>query len=230
MEGQDQFQVITTADGSPTLVFRGEPMHSRQGAWAETFYVYGTVVDIVLARGWLPHFMSLGLGLGYVELMTAAKLIGRPVKDSFQLVTFEEQTELTKRFHNWLRGADQKWTSLFDQIFEPLAGRYRVSKKQVSDALTEPSWLVQGALTVNSQAPFKVSGIFFDAFSEATSPELWREEFLEAFLEKFAAEKCVLATYAAKGSMKRALKKKGFKLIEREGFGTKRESTLAVRD
>ncbi|MCC7441161.1 MAG: hypothetical protein IT285_05995 [Bdellovibrionales bacterium] len=71
--------------------------------------------------------------------------------------------------------------------------------------------------------------IAFDAYSGNTSPDLWDEAFLGRFLDRFAAPECVLATYAFKGALRRALESRGFTVERRPGFGAKRECTLAWR-
>jgi tRNA U34 5-methylaminomethyl-2-thiouridine-forming methyltransferase MnmC len=48
-------------------------------------------------------------------------------------------------------------------------------------------------------------------------------------LGRILAPQAVLATYAATGTMNRALRTLGFKILEKPGFQGKRESTLAVR-
>lgn len=76
---QEKFIFVTTADGSPTLRFRldngaseSEAMHSLKGALSETQYIYGTAMELALAQGFAPKILSLGLGIGYVEILAAA--------------------------------------------------------------------------------------------------------------------------------------------------------------
>jgi hypothetical protein len=49
-----------------------EAMHSLKGAFSETIYIYGTAIELGLAKGFEPRVLSLGLGLGYVELLAVA--------------------------------------------------------------------------------------------------------------------------------------------------------------
>jgi hypothetical protein len=75
-----QFFVVETADGSLTACFgEGETMHSLRGAFNETVYIYGTALDRARSAAtrssqlsFSPRTLSLGLGLGYVEILSAA--------------------------------------------------------------------------------------------------------------------------------------------------------------
>lgn len=93
------------------------------------------------------------------------------------------------------------------------------------------TWLLSGALASDTLPPQRgaANGVFWDAFSDKTSPELWDAAFLGDFLSGACAERCILATYAAKGILRRALATAGFLCLPRGGFGGKRESTFAVR-
>jgi tRNA U34 5-methylaminomethyl-2-thiouridine-forming methyltransferase MnmC len=71
--------------------------------------------------------------------------------------------------------------------------------------------------------------IAFDAFSSKSTPELWTRDFLDHFLASACDDSCVLSTYACTGNLKRALIDAGFELRIREGYASKRDSTLAVR-
>ena len=81
--------------------------------------------------------------------------------------------------------------------------------------------------------------ILYDAYSPASSPELWQSDFLESFLANHVSHMsnishggtrtAVFASYASRTSLKQSLRKQGFILEKRKGFGSKRECTLAYR-
>jgi tRNA U34 5-methylaminomethyl-2-thiouridine-forming methyltransferase MnmC len=75
-----------------------------------------------------------------------------------------------------------------------------------------------------------VTCVFYDAYSKKMDADLWQETSLVTRLDPLLARNCVLSTYAATGTMKRALKTLGFRLLPRTGFLGKRESTLAIRE
>src|SRR5690606_37032809 len=106
----------------------------------------------------------------------------------------------------------------------------RPIRERLRDWLGAGRLRIEGALSASAPLPAEpVSAMLFDAYSKATSPELWDETFLKDFLARACAGRCALATYAAQGSLKRALLASGFRLEERAGFSGKRESTFALR-
>lgn len=103
------FVLETTADGSPTVRIQNqdgslsEAMHSLRGALSETVYIYGTAISTCLERNFSPRVLSMGLGLGYVELLSSALFLKAGVpfeKRSGQ--SFEILPELRDGFSQWL--------------------------------------------------------------------------------------------------------------------------------
>ena len=70
--------------------------------------------------------------------------------------------------------------------------------------------------------------IYFDAFGARVQPELWTEEIFETMYKalKFNG---VLVTYAAKGSVRRAMESVGFKVERLPGPPGKREMLRATK-
>jgi|GEM_PF-367453 len=101
--------LIQTADGSYSLRYfldegrLTEPMHSSKGAWSETLHIYYPALSRSLA-GFSPHqaqwnVASIGLGLGYNEILAAALALKNNLKsDSLEIVSFESQAELRAAF------------------------------------------------------------------------------------------------------------------------------------
>ena len=236
--------ILKTEDGSPTLVDlntpNSEPMHSIQGAWSETLHVYEPVLTEVLDRKWKPRFLSVGLGLGYIEMMLFSKLASRYVvewPEAFELLTLEKNRKLETEFLTWFLHRDGSAPSplwkVYDENLKVCARHFHVDPKVVqflmkSSFLTQ-KWQFGGELTNEVQFPEKFSGIFFDAYSKNTSPELWEEGFFGRFLKNAASPTCVFATYAANALLKRSLFVNGFLVEPRKGFGGKRECTLAFK-
>jgi hypothetical protein len=111
------FNLVETADGSLTAQFGDhETMHSLRGAFNETVYIYGTALDRSRAKVKNPRTLSLGLGVGYVEILSAAyalKAGESPRGESFELVD-----DLTESFRAWLSGAPEVLVphSLYEDI------------------------------------------------------------------------------------------------------------------
>lgn len=238
-----KFQFVKTEDGSLTARIGApdapmeecsEAMHSLRGAFSETLYIYGTAIQKAVDNQAPERVLSMGLGLGYVELLAAAIALksGRRVRGE----SFESVPELRRYFEAWLQKTDdlpRDFATTYDSILTRTAEAIRTDAHEVREALAtavnDGAWLVRGELTAETafQEPFGC--ICFDAFSSKTTPDLWTEDFLRAFLKKTAAPRCVLSTYACTGALKRALKAEGFDVTIREGFSSKRDSTFATR-
>lgn len=229
------FQVLITEDGTPTLKgATGEPMHSLRGALSETQYIYGPVVQEVISKSWPPRFLSLGLGLGYVELVTLAMGAQQQLPwEKFYLHTFESEKYLRQCLQKFFEGAPGS-NPLYAKVLSSVAEAFAMEPESLHRLgrrlLQTGVWVIDQAL----ESPLewsgeKFSGIFFDAFSSKSSPQLWTQEFLEDFLSTYAGSKCSLSTYAATGPLRRALAAQGFEVRRPPGFGGKRQCVRAVR-
>ena len=241
----------------PIDVF-SESMHSLKGAFSETVYIYGTAIETCL-KGLIenstahsplpaPRIFSLGLGLGYVEILAAALILKTArefpgIRQTAGGESFEIVPELRDWFGAWVLGNENSPSSStpvpenFQQAYEDILGRTAeqtaISAPEILTQLREmilsERWKIRPALTTSTGFNQKFQCICFDAFSSKTSPDLWTEEFLTDFFNKVAADSCVLATYACTGALKRTLRSAGFELTIRQGFSSKRDSTFAVR-
>ena len=75
-------------------------MHSLQGAFSETVYVYAPVWQHVRSQGLPPHYVSMGLGLGYVEVLLARAYHQASVQEqqALRVVSFESDPILRQCF------------------------------------------------------------------------------------------------------------------------------------
>jgi hypothetical protein len=239
-----KFQFVKTEDGSLTARIGApgtpmedcsEAMHSLRGAFSETVYIYGSAIQKAADDGMAEPVLSMGLGLGYVELLAAAIALkaGRNVRgESFEIVP-----ELREYFQAWLCDTGElpaDFAVAYDSILKRTAESIRVDadhlRQSFADAVATGDWLIRDELTAETTFSTKFGCICFDAFSSKTTPNLWTEEFLQEFLKKTSASQCVLSTYACTGALKRALKSEGFEVKIREGFSSKRDSTFATRN
>jgi len=246
--------LIRTADGSPSLRYRSctsahwtEPMHSSKGAWSETLHVY----EPALARAFehLPpghtiSIASIGLGLGYNELLSVAMSLrlGRRPEDIF-IVSFESQPELRSAFemkfrHNNTTLLPPALNAAYDNILNQISAQFSLPSSTLQHYLDDvfccQNFQMTGALeTVSlenlSLPPERCHCVLFDAFSPDSSPDLWDEELLQQIVARLCASDCVFASYASRTGLKRILKNQGFILEKVSGFAGKRERTLAVR-
>lgn len=246
LDSNNPFQIEITQDGSPTLRLRdssglGESMHNLKGAFSETLYIY--LPTLQRAFEWQEpetRLLSVGLGLGYNELLSAAFTLKNYPNHPWRLLSYESKDFLRRYFMSWLDGnpgvsqTDSDLFGVYDVILDLVSREMNVSQTAVRNRLkqmaAEKTWMLCETLNPCEDPPFRVHGIFYDAFSSQTSPELWKENNLDQFFIRFADAPCFLSTYAATGSLKRALKKADFKVDFVPGFGGKRQSTTALRD
>ncbi len=241
------FEIEMTGDGSPSLRMlqpvapdrdKGESMHHSGGACAETNLIYGLPIRETLEKISRPHFLIVGLGLGYIELVIAREALRRGLKpqDIAQITSFESVPELREYFHLWLSNSVDELSAevvdAYDTVLKFILQDLQISPQTIKDFLLyhfPVSEKIQAALTEQIEFKPQYHCFLYDAFSSKTSPHLWDEEFLRTFLGRASAESCQLSTYACKASLKRALVNQGFEVIVREGFQGKRNSTLGVR-
>jgi hypothetical protein len=226
-----QVFILPTQDGSPTarLSPDGELMHSSFGAWSETLYIYKPAATLVFEKGWPNRFLSVGLGMGYVEMMIIAEAMACQKDPALvEILSFENSPLILGEFDKWVRTGE---SAVFESSLRWVAQHYghepRFLYSKLAESFNSGRWIIEKELVeIKPHGPF--SAVFYDAFSKKSGEEVWAEEFLNQFLKTYCSEKCVFTTYAATSALKRALKSKGFLLSEKPGFTGKRESTWAV--
>lgn len=226
--------VEITKDGSPTLRMNGslqdplytEQMHYSTGAASETIYIYGEAIKQAQAfiQSSESRYLVVGLGLGYIEV-----LISLMSRGNFKhILSFEKDADLIQDFLDWQNAQD---SNLYDQVTQSLIDQLHMKhsldevKRSLKDKL-EIKTALESPLNPTSQ---KFNVICYDAFSSKMDTKLWEADFLDRFVREYSADLCVFASYSKTGALNRALKQNGFKLIERKGFSTKRECTLAIK-
>lgn len=219
------FEVLTTADGSPTLrPLGGEAMHSLAGARSETDWVYGHAMRTARDAGLAPSLLSIGLGLGYVEASAIAIWGMTP---DLAIQSWEARADLRELWQQVLAGADQLAnTNPLLEVIVAATGRALPLLRQL---YASGRWSLQPALSLDALPEQRFSVIAFDAYSEKSSPDLWTPELIGALLDRASSDRCILATYASKGVLRRELQARGFTVERRPGFAGKRECTLATR-
>ena len=225
-----QFEEIETGDGSPSLKGLSpdsEPMHNRAGALSESRWIYGRLIDPSFQLK-NPHFLSLGLGLGYNEILIAEAGI-RTGQDWF-CHSFEANEVLVEQFLSSLKNPQKENgpAQTYKKIFSFFKDSEKI-RQSLLKAHQEKRWVIEGALTTESKPLFPIQAYLWDAFSQRTSPDLWNEKFLADFLLRTRDQKSAgFTTYACTGSLKRALTEAGFRVETQEGFAGKRNSTFAT--
>ncbi len=206
-------------------------MHHSGGAAAETVYIYGQAIDHALQMfGENCQTCVVGLGLGYIEIAWAVRLIKKGFSPSKELFfqSFETVSELKLNFKTWLES--DGFHPIYDLIVSKLESEISINeiKKILVSALKNGSVLL-GDISLSQPLDLKSNLICYDAFSRKTNEGLWSFEFLDFFLKNHCAKNCVFTTYACTVNLRKSLVENGFEFTKRPGFGGKRESTYAER-
>jgi hypothetical protein len=231
-ESEPSFKRHITEDGSPTMSLSPtwEPMHALDGAFTETIYIYQPTAEKALQMVTAPRFLSMGLGLGYNEMLVAFECL-KAGQTPEKIYSYEKMDFLIEHFRRWLLGEATELSDIYDLILQFFCTKYGREETEARSflkrLLTEDRLELHGPFDEKTPVP-ACHGIFFDAFSSKTSPDLWTPEFLENFFSQ-TAQPCFISTYACKGTLKRALKANGFILDIQKGFGKKRQSTFAAK-
>jgi hypothetical protein len=230
---------VDTGDGSPSLqiemtgaVDRSEKMHSWEGAFSETQYVYGETIRMATKEGGSLRVFSLGLGLGYNEILAAAEVASQNLQLDYGVST-EIDPWLIQQFRSWVNLGPSELQVPYDKILNLFANHYSLNSKQIRELLRDwlenNKWQLLGGYRLGFDFENKkFNVILYDAFSDKISPELWSQEIIDQTLLA-SDSSCVFGTYASKGILKRSLKSHGFMILDRAGYGGKKESTLAVK-
>ncbi len=224
------FETVITKDGSPSLAFFkdgfSQMMHSSQGAYAETEFVYGKALDLVFKTFESVDCLSVGLGFGYVELSAFV----RAKTATLQLISYEKEARLRTALLKFIEGKNSEFDSCYEKIFSMYSKEYNFDEDTLKSFFKGPNFQLRETLIINSPPKETFNCILFDPFCSKFSPEFWTESDLNVFLQTVAQEKCVFATYAATGALSRSLKAAGFKKLKHKGFAGKREFTLATKN
>lgn len=236
------FDLEQTADQSWTLRMQkshdwsesepktGESMHHSGGAFSETCYIYGPQLEWGLLNHPAPKILSIGLGLGYVEILSATLAVVTQ-NSKWKLDSFEIVEGLRKEFENFI--LKDPTAHPYENILARMSQAFLVSREQIHEclnaALTEGRLRLHGDLTKFELKKQDYQLICQDAFSRKTNPDLWSDEFLAQMLNACDENFCSVSSYASLGPLKRSLKSTGFQLFVRPGFHGKRNCTMATK-
>ncbi|WP_299679242.1 tRNA (5-methylaminomethyl-2-thiouridine)(34)-methyltransferase MnmD [uncultured Dokdonia sp.] len=223
-------EIIITGDGSKTIHIPewDEQYHSKHGAIQEAQHVF-------LKMG-LHHYVSqpsyqketpiaileMGFGTGLNALLTffEAQKLGTPVDytgiEAYPITTEEvhamEYVSLVKE-----KEVQQVYDTLHSTVWESkevISTTFQLTKRQ------------QRFEAIVDENMFDL--VYFDAFGARVQPELWGEVIFKKMYTALR-EKGVLVTYAAKGSVRRAMQAVGFDVERLPGPPGKREMLRATK-
>jgi tRNA U34 5-methylaminomethyl-2-thiouridine-forming methyltransferase MnmC len=214
-------EIITTGDGSKTIQIKDwqEQYHSKHGAIQEAYHVF---IDsgLNLFKNQELSILEIGLGTGLNAFITLIEAEKRDLTINYTGVeAYPVSTEELSQL-NYLEELNA------------------VSRKNEFNLIHNATWEEQ----IEISAGFKIQKekkffkdidvansidlIYFDAFGARVQPELWT---VEIFSIMFKALKSggYLVTYAAKGSVRRAMLEVGFLVEKLPGPPGKREMLRA---
>ena len=221
-------KIVTTGDGSTTIQITdwNEQYHSMHGAVQEARHVFLKMgLDFWMNEN--PdqnslHILEIGFGTGLNALLT----LMHAEKSSVNLlyegveaypVSSEELAQL-----NYLEAADAQ---VFEAVFEKM---HQLPWEQ-TEIITEAFQLKKRKQTFETlEDQDQHDLIYFDAFGARVQPELWEEPIFQK-MSNALKPGGVLVTYAAKGSVRRAMQAVGFKVERLPGPPGKREMLRAVK-
>ena len=224
-------EIVITADGSSTIHLPewDEQYHSKHGAIQEAYHVFikhglhHFVSSELVSESQQPiSILEIGFGTGlnaYITLLEADKL--NVSIDYFGVegypVLMEEINQLN--YSKELKSEEKE--SLFKELHDiswneehTLTSHFKLTKQQ------------KMFHQINETNAYNI--IYFDAFGARVQPELWTESIFEKMYNALKSNG-ILVTYAAKGSVRRAMLAVGFKVERLPGPPGKREMLRATK-
>ncbi len=216
-------KIITTSDGSKTIhiVDWDEQYHSKHGAIQEAYHVF-IKSGLALFSGSDVAILEIGFGTGLNALITLLEAEKRALNITYRGVEAYPITEVELQQLNYI--AELQATDFQEQFLQmhqspweqhtAITTRFSLCKQQ------------KDFMKIDDVAAFNL--IYFDAFGARVQPELWTEVVF-AKMYKALKNNGVLVTYAAKGSVRRAMQAVGFVVERLPGPPGKREMLRATK-
>ncbi|PKP25352.1 MAG: SAM-dependent methyltransferase [Bacteroidetes bacterium HGW-Bacteroidetes-2] len=210
-----QREIVTTSDGSSTIYFAewNEHYHSIHGAIQEAYHVFIKMGLSLFSSGEVA-ILEIGFGTGLNAFITLLEANNRNLNIFYEGVeaypiTLNEVVQLN--YPKQLNAPEELFNKLHSIDWEKkvkITSKFYLKKRN------------QFFEQINDVSLFDL--IYFDAFGAGVQPELWTESIFKK-MYKALKPNGVLVTYAAKGSVRRAMQKVGFKVERLAGPPGKRE-------
>jgi tRNA U34 5-methylaminomethyl-2-thiouridine-forming methyltransferase MnmC len=217
-------KIFITDDGSTSIHLPeiDEQYHSKHGAIQEAYHVFiKSGLDLFKDNSEI-NILEIGFGTGLNCFITFLESLKRNLKINYigveaYPITNDEVNQL-----NYVKELNvENQQAIFSKLHhssweeEVLINDYFKLTKQQKDFK-------------NITDKEKYNLIYFDAFGARVQPELWTEEIFRLMYEALQMDG-VLVTYAAKGSVRRAMQSVGFTVERLEGPKGKREMLRAIK-
>jgi tRNA U34 5-methylaminomethyl-2-thiouridine-forming methyltransferase MnmC len=214
--------LVITKDGSHTLFVPAlnDHYHSTYGAIQESKHVFINEGLKCCPKKNITVF-EIGFGTGLNALLTAMESISQNIKITYHTIENNplgikticqlNYPDILKLKDNTRKLFYDMHNAQWDKELE-LHMNFRITK--IKNDITEFS------------IPFTYDVVFFDAFAPAKQPEMWDISVFQKIYDNMAPGG-LLATYCAKGAVKRILKSAGFSVESVQGPPGKREMIRA---
>ena len=226
MENIKKKQYIT-ADGSPTLYMEqfDEFYHSKHGAIQEAEHVY-LKMGLDYWKAQHPNakkckVFEMGFGTGLNALLTAQRAKQLQLNLDYYTIEAYPLTPIELKEVNYNNYLKTKANASFKQIIDapweklhPINLHFNLKKMKI---------LLEDYLPEHS-----IDVLYYDAFGARSQPEIWEDDCFKLLVEKINPGG-VFVTYAAKGSVRRALQNLGLEAALVPGPPGKREMIQAYR-
>ncbi|MCA0133710.1 tRNA (5-methylaminomethyl-2-thiouridine)(34)-methyltransferase MnmD [Winogradskyella alexanderae] len=222
-------RIITTSDGSKTIKIEdwNEQYHSIHGAINEANHVFikhGLLFccsKIEAIQSASMNILEIGFGTGLNAFLTLIEAEKKRININYvgveaypvsrQEIEQLNYVELTSESHrsSFKKMHDSSW-----EVSHQISNNFRLEKQK------------KFFKDIKDESTYDL--IYFDAFGARVQPELWTEEIFQ-LMYRSLKPKGVLVTYAAKGSVRRAMQTVGFEVERLPGPPGKREMLRALK-
>ena len=215
-------QIIHTADGSSSIYLPelDEHYHSRHGAIQEAYHVFIRMGLDLFEDKSSVRILEMGFGTGLNCFITFLEARRRELEVQYTgIEAFPLQPDLVRE----LRHVKQLGAGAFEDAYELL---HASPWESVVDIRDDFRLLKREARFEDICYEESFDLVYFDAFGARVQPELWEERIFRSMFLALDREG-VLVTYAAKGSVRRAMQSVGFEVERLPGPPGKREMLRA---
>lgn len=219
-------KIITTSDGSKTIQITewNEQYHSLHGALQEALHVFihtGLHYFVELCDTRPIHILEIGFGTGLNAILTQIEAEKHSISIAYTgIEAYPVETAEIEQL-NYPDSISDCDVAVFSKIhntawddFHEISKYFKLKKEKKCFE------------DIDFHSKFDI--IYFDAFGARVQPELWTEDIFQCMFNALRPNG-ILVTYAAKGSVRRAMQAVGFIVERLPGPPGKREMLRAQK-
>ncbi len=211
-------KIIKTSDGSSSVYLPewDENYHSKHGAIQEAYHVFIKNGLDLFEDGSRLSILEMGYGTGLNCFISYLEAVKRKVKvDYIGLEGYPLDVDIIKNLNHLEQLHAEEATEVYSRIISSKWGK----KVEIDQSFK----LTKLEIMFEDFEEHQIANlIYFDAFGARVQPELWTETMFKKMYVALVGGG-VLVTYAAKGSVRRAMQAVGFEVERLPGPPGKRE-------